>query len=72
MIERMTAAEVATHLGLAVSTVYAYRRDGILPEPDMVGRTPTWDRKAIDRWKRNRPGQGAGGGRPRKDAAARA
>ncbi|HWD81433.1 MAG TPA: hypothetical protein VG497_21205 [Kribbella sp.] len=40
------------------------------PEPDVViGRTPGWslERKAeIERWEATRPGQGAGGGRPRK------
>jgi hypothetical protein len=40
------------------------------PEPDVViGRTPGWspDRRAeIEQWAAARPGQGAGGGRPRK------
>ncbi|WP_410633851.1 hypothetical protein [Amycolatopsis sp. cmx-4-83] len=40
------------------------------PEPDVViGRTPGWapGRKAeIEQWAAARPGQGAGGGRPRK------
>lgn len=64
----MTAAEVADRLGVAVSTVYAYRRDKILPEPVMIGRTPTWDRDVIEAWELTRPGRGAGGGRPRKQA----
>ncbi|MFB9686591.1 hypothetical protein [Amycolatopsis plumensis] len=40
------------------------------PEPDVIiGRTPGWSparRSEIDRWAAARPGQGAGGGRPRK------
>ncbi|MDQ7808406.1 hypothetical protein Q5425_32125 [Amycolatopsis sp. A133] len=40
------------------------------PEPDVViGRTPGWSpdrRNEIERWAAGRPGQGAGGGRPRK------
>ncbi|WP_206796299.1 hypothetical protein [Amycolatopsis sp. MtRt-6] len=40
------------------------------PEPDVViGRTPGWSpdrRSEIEQWEAGRPGQGAGGGRPRK------
>lgn len=61
---RWTAAQVAEHLGVAVTTVYAYRRDGILPPATMVGRTPTWTPEQIIEWSKTRPGQGVGGGRP--------
>lgn len=40
------------------------------PEPDVIiGRTPGWSperRIEIEHWAAGRPGQGAGGGRPRK------
>lgn len=40
---------------------------GDLPEPDdTFGRSPVWKRSTILAWQRHRPGQGAGGGRPRK------
>jgi hypothetical protein len=42
------------------------------PEPDVItGRTPGWSpdrRDEIERWEADRPGSGAGGGRPRKHA----
>lgn len=55
----MTVRQVASHLGLSVRTVQDYRLDGRLPEPTMVGRTPTWTREQIDAWQANRPGRGA-------------
>ena len=55
----MTVRQVASHLGLSVRTVQDYRLDGRLPEPTMVGRTPTWTRAQIDAWQANRPGRGA-------------
>ena len=70
MTERMlTAAEVADYLGVAVSTVHAYRSRELLPEPTMIGRTPAWTAQQIADWKASRPGRGAGGGRPRKKDA---
>lgn len=62
--ETLTVTGVAACLGVKEATVYAYRRDGILPEATMVGRTPTWDRRTIEEWMKARPGRGAGGGRP--------
>lgn len=56
--DRLTMAQVAQHLGLSVRTVQDYRLDGRLPEPMMVGRTPTWSREQIDQWQANRPGSG--------------
>lgn len=54
----MTVQQVASHLGLSVRTVQDYRLDGRLPEPTMVGRTPTWTREQIDEWQAERPGPG--------------
>lgn len=40
-------------------------RPGDLPAPDDVyGRSPVWKLSTINRWLRERPGRGAGGGRP--------
>ncbi|QIN94396.1 helix-turn-helix DNA-binding domain protein [Arthrobacter phage Abba] len=34
-------------------------RPGDLPAPDQVfGKSPVWEEKTIDRWLKNRPGQG--------------
>ena len=55
----LTVAQVAEYLGLSIRTVETYRADGRMPEPTMVGRTPTWTREQIDQWQANRPGQGA-------------
>ena len=59
MSDPLTVAQVAEYLGLSVRTVETYRADGRLPEPTMVGRTPTWTRAQIDQWQANRPGRGA-------------
>ena len=59
MSDLLTVAQVAEYLGLSVRTVETYRADGRLPEPTMVGRTPTWTREQIDQWQANRPGRGA-------------
>ena len=55
----LTVAQVAEYLGLSIRTVETYRADGRMPEPTMVGRTPTWTREQIDQWQANRPGRGA-------------
>jgi predicted DNA-binding transcriptional regulator AlpA len=76
----LDVAAVADLLGLEQRTVRNYhhtaarnRRDGAtrpgdFPEPDAVfGRSPVWKASTIQAWERRRPGQGVGGGRPRKD-----
>lgn len=43
-------------------------RPGDFPPPDQrFGRTPVWKASTIRQWKTHRPGQGVGGGRPRKE-----
>jgi hypothetical protein len=43
-------------------------RPGDFPAPDQhFARTPVWLEATVDTWATNRPGRGAGGGRPRKD-----
>ncbi|HMT51185.1 MAG TPA: helix-turn-helix domain-containing protein [Dietzia sp.] len=65
--DRLTVPQVAQHLGLSVRTVQDYRLDGRLPEPTMIGRTPTWTREQIDEWQDNRPGSGRWGKRGREE-----
>lgn len=80
----LTLEDCAHALGLTYRTVRNYhqvaerrRRDGGIrpgdfPPPDMrYGRSPVWKASTIKRWAANRPGRGAGGGRPRKAVAAR-
>lgn len=57
--DRLTVPQVAERLGLSARTVQDYRLDGRLPDPVMIGRTPTWTREQIDQWQANRPGRGA-------------
>jgi len=46
-----TTSEVAEYLGVAVSTVSAYRSRGQMPEPvRTIGHTPVWDPAAIREW----------------------
>lgn len=62
----LTIADIAELLGVTPGTVHAYRSRGYLPEPArLFGRTPVWTRAVIKKWAGGRPGQGAGGGRPR-------
>lgn len=65
----LTVAGVAARLGVQRRTVEAYRHHTQygFPEPDgRLGRTPWWKPATIDAWQKGRPGQGRGGGRPRK------
>lgn len=72
---------IAKRLGLSYTTVRGYhshaevnrgrgaakRKD--FPPPDArFGRTPAWRPATIDTWFANRPGRGAGGGRPPRKA----
>ncbi|GGI12836.1 hypothetical protein GCM10007377_02950 [Galliscardovia ingluviei] len=53
--------DVSKHIG--VTNAAAYK----LPEPDaLIGNTRGWLPETIDYWRAHMPGQGAGGGRPRK------
>lgn len=73
----LTLAQVAAELGWTITTARSEHRDasrrrrsrqsrpGDLPAPDhRYGRTPVWHRQTIAAWRRQRPGRGAGGGRP--------
>ncbi|MGW5259666.1 hypothetical protein ACWEQG_01745 [Microbispora sp. NPDC004025] len=68
-----TMQDIADYLGVQLRTVHTYRHRGAkgeaggLPAEDkMMGRTPVWKPARIIRWDKDRPGQGVGGGRPRK------
>ena len=68
----LTVADVAARLGVKPRTVEAYRHHPQygFPEPDgRLGRTPWWLPATIDTWQEGRPGQGRGGGRPRKTSS---
>lgn len=43
-----------------------------IPEPDVIiGRSPAWNQKTVDKWLAGRPGKGVGGGpKPRHRASA--
>jgi hypothetical protein len=81
MADILDSAAVAEALGFATGTVTKYLSESRpgnryeshpFPSPDgYVGQNPYWvhDRVAeLEEWARNRPGRGAGGGRPRKVA----
>lgn len=66
----LSMADVARELGVARNTVAVWRgRYPDFPAPDVtVGGAPGWLESRLDEiraWRSARPGQGAGGGRPR-------
>jgi len=70
--EYLSQADVARELGVARNTVTVWRaRYADFPAPDVtIGRAPGWlpaRLPEIRAWMGTRPGQGAGGGRPRND-----
>ena len=70
--EYLSQADVGRALGVSRHVVGAWRRrHKDFPAPDAtVSGSPVWLAKRlpeIREWEANRPGQGAGGGRPRKD-----
>lgn len=65
--EQLAAADVAARLGISAESWRSYVSTGYGPPPDgRLGRTPWWKPETVDAWNASRPGQGAGGGRPRK------
>jgi hypothetical protein len=50
-------AEIAAHIRVQVDTVRSYRKNGHLPEPDVVeGGKPFWYADTIRSWNARRPG----------------
>ncbi|SIJ95668.1 hypothetical protein [Mycobacteroides abscessus] len=73
----LTLTDVAAEMGWSVKTARNRHHDantnranntekpGDLPEPDHhIGNKPVWKPATIATFKANRPGRGAGGGRP--------
>ena len=73
--EYLTLAEIAERMSWTIKTartmqnranrrrVAGQSRPGDLPKEDhRVGRIPLWLTTTIERWERDRPGRGAGGG----------
>lgn len=57
--EWWTTTDVATYLGVNVSTVSTYRSRGQMPAPEQrFGRTWLWRPKTVIEWHENRPGPG--------------
>jgi predicted DNA-binding transcriptional regulator AlpA len=68
--KRIGTAWVAQRAGVSPRTIASYAARGQMPKPsacDCCGHSPTWTWDEITAWLANRPGQGAGGGRPRKE-----
>ncbi len=66
---QMDTAAVALHLGVSRDTVTRYQQPDRaqygFPEPDgRIGGRPWWWSTTIEAWEAQRPGKGAGAGRP--------
>ena len=50
-------AQIAAHIGVQPDTVKSYRRQGVLPEPDVVTvlGQPRWYEDTIRAWSARRP-----------------
>jgi hypothetical protein len=73
MTRYLTQADLARELGVARHAIGVWRhRYPDFPEPDeTIGRSSGWLPSRVDEiraWMASRPGQGAGGGRPRTEA----
>lgn len=70
----ISTADIAHEFGVTRQTVQYWRRSLSFPKPDATtGNVPGWlpERMTeIKAWRANRPGQGAGGGRPRNAPAS--
>lgn len=65
--DQLSGQEAAKEAGIAWSTWRDYVADGRAPQRDgVLGSTSWWWEISVRRWMLNRPGQGVGGGRPRK------
>ncbi|MEV5951269.1 IS200/IS605 family transposase [Streptomyces sp. NPDC051993] len=60
---RLTPAQAADHLGVSVQAVYVLnsRPQNDFPEPEHIGRTPTWLAAELDVWRAEHPAK-----RPRR------
>lgn len=46
----LSMADMATYLGVTISTVRAWRKRGLLPPAYKFGRLVRWSRATIDQW----------------------
>jgi hypothetical protein len=55
--ELWSYAQIAAHIGVRPETVKSYRRQGVLPEPDVVTvlGQPRWYADTIRSWSAGRP-----------------
>jgi predicted DNA-binding transcriptional regulator AlpA len=54
-----TMPDIASYIGVALSTVSSYRTRGQMPPPDQtIGRTPVWRPSRIIEWHQSRPRHG--------------
>ncbi|MEV8522854.1 MULTISPECIES: IS200/IS605 family transposase [unclassified Streptomyces] len=60
---RLTPAQASDHLGISVQAVYVLnsRPQNGFPEPERIGRTPTWLSAELDAWRAEHPAK-----RPRR------
>jgi len=66
----LTETEIAHKMGVKPNTITSYKARGYLDAPDKKeGRHPLYSRRHEERWESSRPGQGVGGGRPKKTGA---
>jgi hypothetical protein len=71
MTDRLTTTDAAALIGVTPASWRKYVSDGRAPKPDgYLGRTPWWWPETVQQWQASRPGQGKGGGRPRKEKKA--
>ncbi|WP_406508626.1 IS200/IS605 family transposase [Streptomyces sp. NBC_00212] len=56
-VARLTPAQAADHLGISVQAVYVLnsRPQNGFPEPERIGRTPTWLPSELDAWRAKHP-----------------
>lgn len=77
----LTLADIARVIGVGIDSMRVYHqraarnrrmnepRPGDLPKPDETfGRSPVWSAETVSEWIAQRPGRGAGGGRPPRQA----
>lgn len=72
-VRYLSQADLARELGVTASTVTTWRsRYDDFPAPDvLIGDAPGWLPSRLSEimgWRGSRPGQGTGGGRPRRDS----
>ncbi|MFI6682323.1 IS200/IS605 family transposase [Streptomyces sp. NPDC050485] len=70
---RLTPTQAADHLGVSVQAVYVLnsRPQNGFPEPERIGRTPTWLPSELDTWRAEHPAKKPGSRSRRRAGATR-